>query len=196
MEYNQAINTNPLNFNTAEPQQAFDTIPAGTVAKVRLTIKRGGYNNPAQGWTDDCATRNHKTGAVYLNCAFVILEGEYAKRKVWSLIGLQSPKGPEWGNIGRSFMRAILTSARGFAEEDTSPQALAARDIKSLAELDGLEFFARIDVEKNKEQGTEKNIIKVALSKGHKDYPGSVASEVQAALSRNAPTTTAHPWGH
>jgi hypothetical protein len=32
---------------------------------------------------------------------------------MWSLIGLSSPKGPEWANMGRSFMKAILNSARG-----------------------------------------------------------------------------------
>lgn len=204
MDYYPINTTNPLDFNAAEPQQEFNVIPHGTVAKVRLTIKRGGYNDPARGWTDDCATRNPATGAVYLNCQFVILEQtsleqtsleqaslehKYAGRKVWSLIGLHSPKGSEWGNMGNSFIRAILNSAKGFAEKDTSPEAIAARDIRSLAELDGLEFFARIDVEANKEKGTEKNIIQVALTKGRKDYPGALSpqAELQAALSGHLP---------
>ena len=204
MDYNPITTTNPLDFNAAEPQQEFDAIPHGTIAKVRLTIKRGGYNDLARGWTDDCATRNPATGAVYLNCQFVILEQtslqqagleqtslkhQYAGRKVWSLIGLHSPKGSEWSKMGNSFIRAILNSARGFAENDTSPEAIAARDIRSLAQLDGLEFFARIDVEANKEKGTEKNIIQVALTKGRKDYPGALSTqgELQAALSGHLP---------
>lgn len=196
MDYKQINIANPLDFNTAEPQQVFDTIPHKTVAKVRMMVKRGGYNNPACGWTDDCATHNHTTGAVYLNCEFVVMGGDYDKRRVWSLIGLHSPKGSEWANIGKSFIRAILNSARGFAESDKSPQAVDARNIKSFTELDGLEFFARIDVEKDKESGAGKNVIKFALTKGHKDYPGSAASELQAALSGTYHSNTSSSWEH
>ena len=43
-------------FNDAEQQQTFDLIPKGTVAKVRMTIKPGGYDDPNQGWTGGYAT--------------------------------------------------------------------------------------------------------------------------------------------
>jgi hypothetical protein len=109
---------------------------------------------------------------VYLNCEFTVLEGPYAGRKVWSLIGLHSPKGDQWFQMGRSFLKGILNSARGFSEKDTSHGALAARQIKSFSELDGLEFVARIDVQKNKETGEYRNLIKTALTKDHKDYAG------------------------
>jgi hypothetical protein len=194
MDYNP---TSSLDFNNAEPQQALDAIPPGTIAKVRMMIKRGGYNEPARGWTDDCATCNHTTGAVYLNCEFTVLEGAYARQKVWSLIGLHSINGPKWGNMGRSFIRAILASARGFTEEDTSPQAVAAKSVKNLAELDGLEFFARIDLEKNEESGAAKNIIKVAITKSHRNYPGNRAStqaQLQAALSRDTAADALPVW--
>jgi hypothetical protein len=65
---------------------------------------------------------------------------EYAKRKVWGLIGLYSNKGPEWGNMGRSFIKAILNSARGFSENDNSPAAQNARKINGIGDLDGIEF--------------------------------------------------------
>ena len=171
-----------MDFNTAEPQQSFDPIPKGTIAKVHMTIKPGGHNDPARDWTGGYATHNTTSGAVYLNCEFVILEGRYAKQKVWSLIGLYSPKGDKWNTIGRSFIRAILNSARGFSEKDGSPRAVAARNIKSFAELDGIEFIARIDVEKNKKTGEERNVIKFAVTKGHKDYPDRrVLGESQTA---------------
>ena len=38
-------------FNDAEQQQSFDLIPRNTAAKLRLTIKPGGFDDPAQGWT-------------------------------------------------------------------------------------------------------------------------------------------------
>ena len=176
-----------MDFNSAEPQRSYDLIPKGTIAQVRMTIKSGGFNDPARDWTGGYATRNVASEAVYLDCEFVIREGLYAKRKIWSLIGLHSSKGEKWHNIGRSFIRAILNSARGFSEKDESPQAVAARNIKSLAELDGIEFLARIDVEKNKGTGQERNVIKVAVTKDHKDYPGG-SGGAAASSSNVAPS--------
>jgi hypothetical protein len=113
-------------FGSAEDQQIFDLIPRCTIARVRMTIKPGGYNDPDQGWTGGYATLGD-SGAVYLNCEFVVLEGHFVRRKVWSLIGLHSPKGPTYANMGRSFVKGILNSARGFSAKDDSPQAMAAR---------------------------------------------------------------------
>ena len=143
-------------------------IPKGTIAKVRLTIRPGGFDDPSQGWTGGFATRG-STGAVYLNGEFTVLEGPYAKRKVFTLIGLYSPKGPEWGSMGRSFVRGMLNSARGISDKDVSPQAQAARRISSFGDLDGLEFVAKI------EQGTDaggetKNEIRMAVTPDHRDY--------------------------
>ena len=186
---------NFLDFQGADPQQEFDLIPKGTVAKVNMMIKPGGYNDPERGWTGGYATASSTTDSVYLNCEFVILEGPFAKRKVWSLIGLYSPKGPTWGNSGRSFIRAILNSARGFAEKDNSPQAIAARQIKGIEDLNGIEFIAKIAVEKNQD-GEERNLIKIALTKDHKDYhkigqPVSVPTASSASDSTKASTAPA-----
>ena len=156
-------------FNTADDQQSFDLIPKGTLAKVRMTIRPGGFDDETQGWTGGYATQSDSTGAVYLNCEFVVLDGPYAKRKVWSLIGLESPKGPEWASMGRAFIKTMLNSSRGIQPQDTSPQAQQARRIRGFAELDGCEFVARIDTEKDID-GETKNIIKTAITAEHKDY--------------------------
>ena len=156
-------------FNDAEQQQSFDLIPKGTVARVRMTIKPGGYDDPAQGWTGGYATQSFDTGSVYLAAEFVVLEGEYARRKLWSNIGLHSPKGPTWGQMGRSFVRAILNSARNVHPKDDGPQAAAARRIQGFHELDGIEFLARIDIEKDG-RGDPKNVVKSAVEPNHPDY--------------------------
>ena len=122
-------------FNDAEDQREYALIPPKTLAKVIMAIRPGGYDDPSQGWTGGYATRSDKTGAIYLNAKFTILEGPFAKRVVFGLIGLSSPKGPEWTNIGRSFLRAILNSARGIHPADNSPQAQSARRIKGFADL-------------------------------------------------------------
>jgi hypothetical protein len=153
-------------FNDAK--QVNNIIPKGTICKVRLTIRPGGYDDPTQGWTGGYATRG-ATGAIYLNTEFTVLEGPYARRKIFSLIGLYSPKGPDWGNIGRSFVCGILNSARGFSSKDKSPQAQAARQINNLSDLDGLTFVARIDVGKDTYE-EEKNEIRIAVTPDHKEY--------------------------
>ncbi len=157
-------------FNDAEQQTSFDLIPKGTLAKVRMSIKPGGFDDAARGWTGGYATESFDTGSIYLAAEFVVLEGEYAKRKLWSNIGLHSPKGDAWANMGRTFIRAVLNSAHGVMPSDQSPDAHNARRIASFAALDGIEFIARIDVEKDS-KGENRNVIKLAIEPDHKDYP-------------------------
>jgi hypothetical protein len=173
-------------FNDADDQREYALIPPKTLAKVIMTIRPGGYDDPSQGWTGGYATRSDKTGAIYLNAKFTILEGPFAKRVVFGLIGLYSPKGPEWANIGRSFLRAILNSARGIHPTDNSPQAQSARRIKGFADLDGVEFVARIDVEKD-QNGDDKNVIKVAIQPDHKEYAALMGQPMRPPV--HAPST-------
>ena len=58
-------------FNDA--QSNTNLIPKGTLAKVRLTIRPGGFDDASQGWTGGHATRG-STGAVYLNGEFTVTE--------------------------------------------------------------------------------------------------------------------------
>lgn len=179
-------------YNDAEQQQSFDLIPKGTLVKVRMTIKPGGHDNPAQGWTGGYATESFDTGSIYLNCEFVVLEGEYAKRKLWSLIGLHSPKGEAWGNMGRSFIRAVLNSAMNVHPQDNSPQAQAARRIADFSALDGIVFIARVDIEKDA-KGEDKNVVKQVIEPDQKDYArimGVVSKTTPGGGSTVAPATT------
>lgn len=164
------MDTNFYDFNTVTTQTNYDLVPRGTIAKVNIHIKRGGYNDESQGWLQDYATKSTISGAIYLDAEFTILEGEYCKRKIWSLIGLYSEKNNnKWGEIGRSFIRSILNSAKGVSNKDTSEAAQEARKIKDFSELEGLEFIAKVDIELDS-NGNERNVIKVALDPSHKDY--------------------------
>lgn len=188
------MNTNAwTDFNDAEQQQGFDLVPKGTIVKVRMTLKPGGFDDPAQGWTGGYATQSFETGSVYLAAEFVVLEGPFAKRKLWSNIGLYSPKGPAWGNMGRSMIRGILNSARHVHPQDNSPQAAAARRIQGFHELDGIEFLARVDVEKDA-KGEDRNVVKVAVEPDHKDYAklmGVPTRSGSGSSGSGAPTQTA-----
>jgi hypothetical protein len=169
-------------FNDAK--QNSNLIPKGTIAKVRLTIRPGGFDDPSQGWTGGYARRG-STGSVYLDVEYTVLEGPYAKRKVWSMIGLYSPNGPGWGNMGRGFVRGVLNSARGLSDKDNSPEAQNARRISGLGDLDGIEFVARIDVGKDS-NGEDKNEIRQPVTRDHKDY-ASVMGGVAVPMAYAAP---------
>ena len=179
-------------FNDAEQQQGFDLIPKGTTVKVRMTIKPGGHDEPAQGWTGGYATESFDTGSVYLACEFVVLDGPFAKRKMWSNIGLQSRKGPTWGQMGRSMIRGILNSARNVHPQDNSPQAASARRIQGFHELDGIEFLARVDVEKDA-KGEDRNVVKLVVEPDHKDYAALMGAPSKAPTGGGAvaPTSAA-----
>jgi len=179
-------------FNNAENQQSFDVIPNNTLAKVRMTIKPGGHDDQNQGWDGGYATRNQVTGSAYLSCEFVVLEGEFARRKVWSLIGLHSPKGPEWSNMGRSFIKGILNSAKGISENDDSQKAQSARRINSIADLNHIEFVAKITVSQD-QNGNNRNEIKSAITADHKDYAkimGNIAVPDQPSQQQNPTNNT------
>lgn len=163
--------TNAWNdFNDA--RQTANLIPKGTIAKVRLTIRPGGFDDASQGWTGGYAKRG-ATGSVYLDAEYTVLEGPFAKRKIWSMIGLYSPSGPNWSNMGRSLLRGILNSARGLSDKDNSPEAQNARRISGFADLDGIEFVARIDIGHDS-NGEDKNEIRQAVTRDHKDYAGAM----------------------
>ena len=181
-------------FNDAEAQHgAFDLIPKGTIVPLRMSIKPGGHDDHSQGWTNGYATQSFDTGAVYLACEFVVTAGPFAKRKMWSNIGLRSPKGPTWGQMGRSFIRAALNSARNVNPQDNSPQASAARRINSFADLDGIEFIARVDVEKDSKD-EDRNVVKLAIEPDHKDYAalmGGVPKGATGGGNSGAPSQAA-----
>ena len=187
-----------MNFNDAEEQTGGgDLIPNGTLAKVHMKIRPGGYDDPAKGWTGGVATRSETTGAIYLDCEFTVIGGKFNKRKVWTLVGLHSPKGPKWEQMGRSFIRAALESARGIKPQDMSELALKARQVSGLADLDGLEFVVKIEVEKA-EAGSEyndKNKINVVIPVTHKDYAAlmSGTAPVEAVAAPKPATTGSVP---
>ena len=168
-------------FNDAQSNS--NLVPKGTLAKVRLTIRPGGFDDTSQGWTGGYATRG-STGAVYLNGEFTVTEGQYARRKIFTLIGLYSPKGPDWTNMGRSLVRGMLNSARGISDKDMSAEAQAARRISGFADLDGIEFIARIDIGTDA-SGDDKNEIRSAVTPDHRDY-AQVMGTVPLQFSGNA----------
>ena len=182
-----------FDFNDAEQQHEYDIIPKGTLAKVRMLVRPGGYDDPSQGWTGGWAKYSPNTGAVYLSCEAVVIEGEFSRRKVWFNIGLYSAKGPDWGNMGRSLVRAMLNSAKGILPGDNSPRAMEARRIKGFEDLNGLVFVARIDLEADA-KGGHKNTIKNAIEPGHKDYAAIMGTVTMPSPAAQPSSNGKPPW--
>ena len=176
-------------YNSAKSNS--NVIPKGTLAKVRLTIRPGGFDDPSQGWTGGYAKRG-TTGSVYLDAEYTVLEGPYTKRKIWSLIGLYSPKGPDWANMGRGLVRGILNSARGISDKDNSPEAQARRRINSFVDLDGLEFVARIDVGQDA-NGDDKNEVRGAVTPDHRDYTALMGAVSASAAPTQVSAVSGQP---
>lgn len=158
-----------LDLNTAEDQPSFDLIPNKTFAKMRLQLRPGGYDDLSQGWDGGLARLSEKTGAVYLDAEFSVLDGPYTSRKVWTLIGLYSPKSTKWANISRSLVKAMINSAYGLYPDDLSPASQQRRALTSLNALDGLEFVGVIGIETD-ESGKRRNVIKGAVTPDSPSY--------------------------
>jgi len=63
----------------------------------------------------------------------------------------------------------MLNSARWISDKDMSPEAQASRLINCFADLDGIEFVARIDIGIDA-SGDDKNEIRSAVTPDHRDY--------------------------
>lgn len=174
------------NFNDAEEQTSGDLIPKNTLVKVHMKVRPGGYDDPSQGWTGGIATRSESSGAVYLDCEFTVIGGKFNKRKVWSLVGLYSSKGPKWGQMGRTFVRAALESARGIKSADASDTAMKARQISGLSDLNGLEFIAKVDVQEGQDGYDDKNAIQNVIPVTHKEYAALMSGEAGPAQTQQS----------
>lgn len=178
-------------FSNADEQTNGELIPKNTLVKVHMKIRPGGYDDPTKGWTGGYATRSEASGSIYLDCEFTVMGGKYNKRKVWSLIGMHSPKGPKWEQMGRSFIRAALESARGIRADDAGDAAMKARQISGLADLNGLEFVAKVDVEAAEEGSVynDKNKIQNVIGVSHKEYAALMTGQGETPKDTPAPST-------
>ncbi|CAK0758697.1 DUF669 domain-containing protein [Gammaproteobacteria bacterium] len=171
-------------FDNAGEQSEFGIIPAGSLVKVGLRILPGGCDDAALGLSCGWATQA-KSGAVYLDIECVVLEGAYARRRLWIKIGLHSPNGPAWAQMGRATLRAILNSAKGFHPKDNSPPAVKARCIQSFGDLNGMTCVIRVGTKKDL-QGNDRNTLGLVIEPNHGDYArimGIIATPMNSAAS-------------
>jgi hypothetical protein len=128
-----------IDFNNAESQAEFGLIPVNTIAKARLTVKQGNdFSTPG-------LTKSKNGDSAYIDCEYVIMEGQYVRRKIFDKIGVRG--SDRWVIAGRARIRAIIESAKNIDPKDMSDAARQARNINSYIDLNGLEPLIKIGIE-------------------------------------------------
>jgi hypothetical protein len=157
-------------YTATPPQREFDLIPNGTIASVTMKLRPGGAGE--QG----LLKRSKNGECAMLDIEFVVLDGEYARRKFWANLILEgtTPGHEKAAAISRSTLRSILESARGIKPDDVSPEARAARTV-DLSVFDGMNFVAKIGIETGKPKGdgtsyNDKNILTVAITPDKREW--------------------------
>ncbi|MBK8909267.1 MAG: hypothetical protein IPM60_15725 [Rhodospirillales bacterium] len=144
-------------FNEVEPQRGGELIPDGSFAKVTMTIRPGGIDG--QGEFDRGllkASNQPGSDVISLDCEFTVVEGPHARRKFWQTFTVTGGKVDEKGafigwNISKRVFRSMIDSALGLNPEDKSNDAQAKRQLRGLADLNGITFVAKIMVAPDKD---------------------------------------------
>ena len=139
--------------NDAGPQMnpVGELIPDGSYVKLRTIIRPGGTNGATP--LDAGLLRASRTSdAKLLDCEFTVVEGPFARRKLWQVFtvsgGKLDDKGQSRGwNIAKATFRAMIDSALGLDPRDESQAARQKRVIQGLKQLDGITFAARVMIE-------------------------------------------------
>ena len=183
-----------------------DTIPEGTLAWAILTVRP---HNLAVGAVLTPSKSNPDNR--YLDCELTILEGPYARRKVWHMIGLEG--SDKWVAQGMSSVRHILEVGRvitNFAAGEPKYRLNESLGERAFMELNELRCAVKLGIEK--QEGYEaKNRVKAFLSPNptsntHKDFmrlvsgdtagPAPVAKPAGAAWGAGVAAAPARPaWG-
>ena len=158
-----------MDLSKVDNQSKFKIIPDKTAVKVRLLITPGYHDDEKLELKNGWGTCNEQTGSVYLKATYEILEGEYEFRKIHGCIGLLSEKGPLWGKMGLTFLKAILQSSRNVLPDDDSPEAISKLNFKDFGEFNNLVFAAVVSVKKD-DKGNDRNEIKYIITPDDSRY--------------------------
>ena len=189
------------NFNDVEPHQGTDLIPDGSFAKVVMTVRPGGVDG--QGEHDKGLLKASNTpgsDVLSLDCEFTVAEGPHARRKFWQLFTAAGGKVDENGasigwNISKRMVRAMIDSALALDPEDMSEAARQKRQLRGLADLNGITFVARIMVEPNNDpRYPDRNRLDRPVLPNEKEWRAVMNGEaVPPAPSRSRGTGAASP---
>jgi hypothetical protein len=174
-----------FDFNSASEQTSFDLIPKGTLVRVRMTIRPGGFDDASQGWRLRHPQRQHRFGLPELR-----VRRDGGVRPPQDVVADRSaqPQGSGVGQHGSHLRQGDPQLGAWVHPGDNSPAAQNSRRISGFADLDGIEFLGKVDWEKD-QNGQDKSVIKAAITPDHKDYAALMGGARQPAPAANAPST-------
>lgn len=182
-------------YNDAGPQRTFEVIPAGTIAVVEMSIRSGNAGE------DGLLKRSKDGGCEGLDAELTVVEGEYAKRKIWSFMVVSGTTDghAQAADITKSRLRAILESARNIKPADVSEAAKKARTTTRYADFDGIRFMAKLGVEPASGDYKAKNILAEVITPDRKEWhavqqePKAKAAPNSGAAGQAAPAQISKP---
>jgi hypothetical protein len=152
-----------------------------------MVIKPGGAGH--EGWL----TTASSGGSQHLNCEFIVVEGEYAKRKIFARLTLSGDTEghAEAIRINRNTLRAILESGHGVRPDDKSEAAQAKRNVASYAEFNDLRFVARLGVKPPQNGYDAKNVISEVITPDNHNW--KEVEQLPGTASLGAPSQSPPP---
>ena len=198
-----------FDMNDVAPQQSSDLIPDGTFAKVTMSIRKGGVDGMSEVDRGLLKPSNQPGSDVLMvDAEFTVAEGPCARREFWQNFTVQGGKLDEQGQsvgwkIAKSQFRAMIDSALGLNPEDMSEAAKAKRVLRGLADLDGITFVAKIQVEPNRNPAyKDANKLDHVVLPTAPEWQKVMAGEQVPAQPSNrarpaaaAPVSAAPAWG-
>lgn len=156
-----------FDFNKAPEQQEFDVIPKGEIVVVQLRIR------PGDAGEDGLLDRSEKGDCEGLDCELTVVEGKYAKRKMfpWLLVSGTTSGQMDMAHTNLGRLKAIIESAHGIKPKDMSEAAKKARaPFSDLRNFDGIRFMVKLGVEPAKGDYKAKNIIQLVITPDMKEW--------------------------
>ena len=179
-----------MNFGNAPTDQGGlgELVPDKTLAWAIVTVRP---HNMDHGMV---LVPSKSSDGKYIDVELTILEGPYAKRKIWDRIGLAG-SSEKWVAQGFSSVRHILEVGReivGFAPGDSKYQLGQITQTNGdmvLMELDGLRCAVQIGIEVGKDGYKDKNVVRAYLSPN--PTSNTFKTFMKLVNGETAPATTA-----
>jgi hypothetical protein len=156
-----------FDFNTAPEQREFDIIPKGEIVVVQLRIR------PGDAGEDSLLDRSQKGDCKGLDCELTVIEGKYAKRKLfpWLLLSGTTSGQVDMAHSNLGTLKAIIESALGIKPRDMSEAAKKERArFADLSNFDGIRFMVKLGVEPAKGDYKAKNIMELVITPDMKQW--------------------------
>lgn len=197
-----------------QKERAYGPVPGGSRVLVRLTVEPPRYPS-----SEDRLVAQAKSGLLYLYCRLEVIGGTY-DGVYWhenimlpcgvQYIGLTEGQRKVCGSGGRT-LRAIVEAVNRIEPKDVSPQAAEKRRLSSWSELDGVEFPARLGIDRQPYEGNDgrlywSNTLGRVLTCSDREYQeilnggefitdGPVAGNAQQARQQQGQERQRQPYG-